>query len=342
MREVVYTFFIAGFGVLVFILLALPLPWLLGPIAFCLLAALSGIPLNETQQLDEGMRTILGVAVGATLTPAVLVSLPAMWPTLVIVPMSVLLIGFTGIPYFRKVCGYDFPTAYYATMPGGLPEMIAFGQEKGANVRALGLIHATRMLIIVVTLPFLLAFLWDADLSNPPGKLTSTLPFSDIVIMILCAFVGWKGAKRLGMFGASILGPLIVTAGVTLAGGLQNRPPAEAIWAAQFFIGMSIGSKYVGITWEELRRDFLAGLGFCGLLMILVLITVETIYALGLASGREALLSFAPGGQADLVVFALIVGADVAFVAAHHIVRLFVVILGAPIVAKFIFSKHAN
>ena len=121
--------------------------------------------------------------------------------------------------------------------------------------------------------------------------------------------------------------------------GLHYRPPAEAIWAAQFFIGMGIGCKYAGITMVEVRRDLVASLGFCVLLMILTLIFVEAIYAFQLAPGMEALLSFAPGGQAELTVLALIVGADVAFVVAHHILRIFVVILGAPLAARLLNPK---
>jgi uncharacterized membrane protein AbrB (regulator of aidB expression) len=48
----------------------------------------------------------------------------------------------------------------------------------------------------------------------------------------------------------------------------------------------------------------------------------------------ETLLAFAPGGQAELTVLALIVGADMAFVVAHHVLRIFSVILGAPIAAR--------
>ena len=157
--------------------------------------------------------------------------------------------------------------------------------------------------------------------------------------MLFCAIAGWRIAKAVGMFGASILGPLILTALVTFAGGLTNRPPAEAIWAAQFFIGMTIGSNYAGITMAEVKRDVVAGLGFCGLLIVLTLIFVEFIYQLGLAPGQEALLAFAPGGQAELTVLALIVGADVAFVVAHHVLRIFVVILGAPLAAR-VFDRH--
>ena len=125
-----------------------------------------------------------------------------------------------------------------------------------------------------------------------------------------------------------------------MAGGLQNRPPAEAIWAAQFFIGMSIGVKYVGITMQEIRHDLTAGLGFCLILIVLTLVFVEAIYGMGLAPGLETLLAFAPGGQAELTVLALIVGADVAFVVAHHILRIVAVIIGAPLAASIFDGRH--
>ncbi len=327
-------FVVAFAGVAFFHVTGLPLPWLLGPILACLLAALAGVPLKGVKPLNDGMRTILGVAVGATLTPAVIATFPAMWPTLALVPVMVALIGLLGVPYFTRVCGYDVATAYYGSMPGGLQDMIVFGEEAGANVRTLSLVQATRVLVIVVALPFLLKGIWEADLTNPPGAPVTDLPLHELAIMVACALIGWQGARRLGLFGASILGPLILTAMVTLAGGLHYRPPAEAIWAAQFFIGMTIGSKYADITMTEVRRDLVAGLGFCVILIVLTLIFVEFIVLMNLAPGMEALLAFAPGGQAELTVLALIVGADAAFVVAHHILRMFTVILGAPLAAR--------
>jgi len=339
---VFYGLIVGLVGVAVFFFTGLPLPWLLGPIASCLLAALIGIPLKGIKPINDSMRTVLGVAVGATLTPSVISTFPSMWPTLLLVPVMIMAIGALGIPYFRKIWGYDHPTAYYSTMPGGLQDMLVFGEEAGGNVRTLSLIHATRVMIIVVALPFILQGVWDADLDNPPGVPMGTVPLEQLALMVLCAGVGWWGALKVGLFGASILGPLIAAAIMTATGVLQFRPPAEVIWAAQFFIGMTIGSKYAGITFEEVRRDVTAGLGFCVILILLTVIFVEFIYLLDLAPGQEALLAFAPGGQAELTVLALIVGADVAFVVAHHTLRIFVVILGAPLVARIYDPKPRN
>lgn len=341
MRQVVQTFLVALFGVWLFHVAAIPLPWLLGPIAACLTAALAGIQLQGIKSLNNSMRTILGVAVGATLTPAVLVTFPAMWPTLLIMPVMVVCIGLVGVPYFQRIWGYDFATAYYSAMPGGLQDMLLFGEEAGGNVRTLSLIHATRVLVVVVALPVLLSGIWDADLTNPPGVPIGTVPVQELVIMVVCALLGWQGARKVGLFGASILGPLILTAAVTMAGFLHFRPPAEAIWAAQFFIGMTIGAKYAGITMTEVRRDLAAGVGFCVILILLTIVVVEAVVLFKLAPGMEALLAFAPGGQAELTVLALIVGADVAFVVAHHVLRIFVVILGAPVAVRLFGARRS-
>lgn len=335
MLPILYSFVSAFIGVAFFLYFDLPLPWLLGPIFACLIAALLGVPMKGVRPINETMRTLLGVAVGATMTPAVIAAFPAMWPTLILVPVMVICIGLAGVPYFMKYWNFDFPTAYYSTMPGGLQDMLIFGEEAGGNIRRLSLIHATRVTVIVVALPFLLRGIWDADLGNPPGSPLTSVPINDLLLMAACAIGGWRVAKYFGLFGSSILGPLIATAALASTGILQSRAPAEAIWAAQFFIGMTIGAKYSGITMNEVRNDLLAGGGFCAILIALSFVFVVVILAFNLAPGQEALLSFAPGGQAELTVLALIVGADAAFVVAHHVIRIFTVIIGAPVAMRF-------
>lgn len=342
MRPYLVTHGLGLIGALAFLYLNIPLPWLFGPMVACLIAALCGVRLRAVKPLNEAMRTILGVAVGATVTVAFLQDLSSMWATLLLIPVMVAVIGFVGVPYFQRVWGYDWATSYYAAMPGGLQDMLVFGEEAGGNVRAMSLIHATRVLVIVIALPFLLKILWQADLSNPPGAAAASIPPLQIGIMIVCGLFGWQIAKRVGMFGASILGPLILAAVAALSGMLDQRPPAEAVWMAQFFIAITIGVKYVGITTAEIRKDVLAGLGFCGILIVLTLIFVEFVHVLDLVPPMESILALAPGGQAELVVLALIVGADMTFVVAHHLLRIFIVILGAPVFLRLFNPKRTG
>ena len=74
-------------------------------------------------------RTVLGVAIGTTLTMDVITTIPQYALTLAMVPLYVVAISSIGYPYFRKILKYDRVTAYYASMPGGLQDMIVFGIE---------------------------------------------------------------------------------------------------------------------------------------------------------------------------------------------------------------------
>lgn len=327
------TLALAVLGTLVFWLAGLPLPFLFGPMFACLIAALMGAPLQGVAPISSGARTILGVAVGASITPAVIHQLPQMAGSVAFVPIYIAAIGLVGVPYFHRICGFDLATSYFAAMPGGLQDMVVFGKEAGGDVRALSLIHATRVLVIVTIVPAVLVYFFDRPLIQPLGAPASELPLSELVLMAFAAIVGWKLAERVGLFGAPILGPMILTAILSLTGIIQHRPPREAILAAQFFIGMGIGVGYVGVTLQELRRIVLSGMVFVVILAILAFLVTEAVVQLGLASPVEGFLAFAPGGQAEMTVLAIIAGADLGFVVVHHLARLTLVILGAPIFA---------
>ena len=314
--------------------LSLPLPMLLGPMAICLIAALGGADLKGMGQVGIFFRTFLGVAVGSTITPDVVSRLPEIGASLLFVPIFVLAIGAVGYPILRYGFGFNHPTAYYAAMPGGLQDMLIFGEEAGGDVRALGLIHATRVLVILTIAPIVLAALWQLDLTRPPGVPARELDPWQIVLMVVAGVAGWKGGERLGLFGASILGPMILTAILSLSGIITHRPPAEIIWASQFFIGIAVGVKYAGITARELKVDVAAGLVFSAAVAVIAGGFIYGISHSGIASPLEAFLSYLPGGQAEMTVVAIIAGADLSFVVTHHILRIFVVILFAPVVNR--------
>ena len=328
------TLLVSALGAALFAALGLPLPFLLGPMLACLAAALAGAPLKGHKPASDAMRTVLGVAIGASITPALFARLPEMAASLALVPVSVALIGAAGYPILRRVFGFDHATAWYGAMPGGLQDMLAFGEEAGGDVRALGLIHATRVLIVVTVLPFVMAGMLGLDLSDPPGRPASEVPPRDLALLLASALGGWWAARRVGLFGASILGPMIAAAALSLSGLLESRPPVEAILAAQFFIGFGVGVKYVGVTWQELRRDVLAGVVYTAAIFALAAAVGLAAIRLAGAPFVEALLAFSPGGQAEMVILALVAGADVAFVVAHHLTRIVIVIAGAPIAAR--------
>ncbi len=336
----ILTLLIASLGAALFWALNIPLPFLFGPMCACLIAALAGVRLQSFGQISVAARTILGVAVGASITPDVVSQIPQMMVSVALIPVLILLCAAIGVPFFTRICGFDRATAYYAAMPGGLQDMVIFGQEAGGDVRSLSLIHATRVLILVSLAPILMTTYLGASLDNPVGDPIHALPVSEMGLMVLAAIIGWKGGERIGLFGASILGPMILTAALSLSGFIHARPPAVSILTAQFLIGSAIGVYYVGVTLRELRKTVLAGASFVLIIAALATLLASCVVFLGLAQPLEAFLAFFPGGQAEVTVLAIVAGADLGFVIVHHLTRIIVVIAGAPLLATRILRKH--
>ena len=330
------TLALAAAGTGVFWALGLPLPFLFGPLFACLGAALAGARLEGLGRVSVVARMILGVAVGAALTPEVVARVPQMAVSVALVPVYIAVIGMLGVPFFRRLYRFDPVTSWYAAMPGGLQDMVLFGQEAGGDVRALSLIHATRVLIIVTIAPLILTLGFGVSLEGALGAPATDLPLHEMLIMAVAAVVGWRLALAVRLFGAPILGPLIVTGALSMLDVIHYRPPAEAILAAQFMIGIGIGVGYVGVTLAELRRDVAAGVAFVALLAGLAALFTEAVVLLGLASPVDGFLAFAPGGQAEMTILAIIAGADLGYVVVHHLVRVMAVITGAPIAARLL------
>lgn len=327
---------IAALGVILFLWLRLPLPFLLGPMFLCLAFALGGARMEGMGRLGIAFRTILGVAAGTSITPEAVAKLPELAVSLAIVPLFILSVALLSFPLMRRGFGFDRVTSYFCAMPGGLQDLVVFGELAGANLRALSLVHATRILLIVSAAPFLLGWFWEVDLLARPGRSSAEVAPDQIAWMVFAGLAGWGIAHRLRVFGASIIGPMVLAAGLSLSGVVTGRPPAEMIWACQFFIGLAVGSKYVGVTMAELRRVVLAGSVNGVLLAAVSAVFILTISAAGIAAPLNAFLAFLPGGQGEMVVLAIIAGADLGFVVLHHILRIALVVTCAPLALRLV------
>lgn len=311
-----------------------PLPFLFGSLFGCLTASLFGVELAGMPLVSNVSRTVLGVAIGTTLTMEVITTIPRYIPTLLIVPLYVGLISCVGYPFFRRVLKYDRPTAFYSSMPGGLQDMVVFGIEAGGNPRTLSLIHATRSLVLVTIAPIVLTQIFELELDNPLGSPITELPLIENIGLFLTGIVGMILFRKLKLFGADILGPLLLSAPLAIFGILTHRPSEEMIILSQFFIGIGVGIHYQGITTKELSRDIIAGLGFVAVVIAIALITLLGASQISDIPLFELFLCFWPGGQAEIAVMTLAAGGSVSIIVLHHIVRIFLVITGAPILHK--------
>lgn len=325
-------------GALVFVALDLPLPWLLGAMFACLLASLAKLPVRRPEPLMAPTRVLLGVVVGAAFTPHFLTIVPDLLLSLVFVVPYVAVLGLIGVPYFRKLAGYDPITAYFAAMPGGLPDMTAIGREMGGDEARLALVHTTRVLVLVSALPFLIDWLEGINLGAGTRfgvPITEVAPVEQL-LLYAAGLLGWLVAAKLGLTGATIVGPMIVSAAIHLAGLSDARPPDEAIKAAQLILGTGIGCAFAGTR----PRDILHAIGLTlGLMVAMLTVTAVVAVLVSALTGFafvSVLLAYVPGGQGEMNLIALARGEDIAYVAVHHVFRVALIVIGAPLVFRLL------
>jgi len=322
-------------GGYLFHVLGLPLAWLLGALSACLIATVAGVELRGPGKAAPAFRAILGVAIGAAFTPAIFDRLVEMTSSLALIPPFIIVVGGVGYVYFKRVAGYTPETAFFAAMPGGFQDMVAMGEARGADVRILSLIHATRVVILVFLLPLLIEFLGDLSIGNGGGGSQGWPAPWDGLLLFVCGAAGWWMAARLGISGASIIGPMVMSAVLHISGVTEAKPPILLINMAQLVIGVHIGCQYQGATLREIGRAVGYSLGFMAALLGCTAIFGGIVITVVGIEPMAAILAFSPGGQAEMNLIALVLNIDVAYIALHHLFRVLLVIVGAQFVFRF-------
>jgi membrane AbrB-like protein len=318
--------------------LQLPLPWMLGPMTLCTAAALLRAPIAAPAVVRPPMVMVIGVLLGAGFTPNVVGQLPSWIPTILGLALFVAMCGAACVGYFRYVAGFDFPTAYFAGMPGGLVEMVILGEERGGNPRTIALIHSARILLIVFTLPFLVQLIQGVRLGPRAGFGVSIFdaPLAGDLWLVLTGLAGAVLGHYLRLPAKFLLGPMLASAAVHVAGLSDFKPPQEIVNAAQLVLGTTIGCRFLGTPPREILRILMLSLGST---VILVAITLGFGFGMSRLSSYGAIpliLAYSPGGLAEMSLVALALRIEVAFVAAHHIIRVFMVMVGAGLVFRFL------
>ncbi len=327
-------------GGLVFAAAGTPLPYMLGAMTFTMVAAFAGLPLVMPGWARRCIVPILGVMFGSVLD---LGGIPTGW-TLATLAMLVVLYLVTTISlgwlFFRR-SGCDQVTSYFCAIPGNLSEVVSVAEDYGGDVRRIVLAHAARIVIAITVISFGFRYLLGLELesltpgSGPPPELF------DLAVLLACAVFGYWAARLVRLPSAPLLGPLIASVAVHLAGLTSAAPPAVLVAGAQIVLGVLVGSRFSGIRPREV-----AGTLAWSVAWAVLLICIITLYALGasaaLGLGFPAmLLASMPGGLAEASALAIAAHLSLGFVTAVQMIRIICVLVVGPLVVRRLFRPHA-
>jgi membrane AbrB-like protein len=315
--------------------LGLPLPWLLGALAATAWASVKGVRLAGGPPLFPTWPRlvcipVIGVLIGASVTPEALAGAARWWPGLVGVILFVPTALAANYWILRRVGRFDPATAYFASIPGGLIESIEMGGEAGADIRALTSLQFARIAFVVSAVPLLFFAMQGQAVGSAAGVTIggqAGLTGGDAALLILLGSVGFFGARRIRLPAGQITGPVIVSAIAHGAGLTEAAPPPELVAVAQLVIGVTLGQRFGGLTGAELRRYLsLSALSVAAMLGIGAAFA-GALSAAGVAPFAVMILCFAPGGVVEMGLIALSLNASPIFVTAHHIARILAAVL---------------
>lgn len=329
-------------GAQFFILLNMPLPWMLGSMAACAAAAIVGLPIGNPKELRSLMIPIIGVSLGSVFSPHSLDALIQMGLGLIALIAAMIGASLSCYALYRRTTDMDEATAVFSAMPGGLAEMVILSDGAGVDTAKVALMQAVRVFTVVMAVP--LWFRFSEGLTYASGNIPLSVPVStvsaeEIGLIGLIALVGGVTAVLMRLPAAVLVGPLFLCVFLQLGGITDLKPVSEFVAFAQLALGTSVGSRLTLPGRREAQK-----LLVIGVLSAFIMIAFAAVAAMAVVNFvdlplHEVLLSFAPGGIPEMALMALALGADVTIVVSVQVARISFIILMARILLKIITLK---
>jgi len=332
--QIIGTFLIAAAGGFLFSLLRLPLPWMLGPLAATIIyhSASGGRARWPVQFRNLGL-IVIGYSMGRTVTlettREILANLPAMFAVTFFTLLFCLGIGYIT----HRRAGISLASSMLGSIPGGLAQMVLMTEEiEDADITVVTFLQITRVLAVVFSVPFIAAYGTGPLPGGLPAPMTATGPqgLTAVLPALLAAPLGAGLAFLLKMPMPCLLGPIFATAAAVLIGFPAPPVPPPLMNLALILFGTYFG---IMITVESLRKlgkvlPYAVG-GAAALLAFTYLLGLGLTF-LTPANLLTTFLSTAPGGLSEVGVVALALNADVAFIMAYQLFRIFSILLLLP------------
>lgn len=330
------TLVVALAGSLVFQLLHLPIPWLLGSLVFVFTAQFfTKLPLTWDIRFRNTGLMIVGFSMGHIFTLAVLKEIVLLFPYLFMFNIVLLLFSILMAYLIHIYCKLPFSTMVVANVPGGLSQMILFAEEtKRMDVSIVTYFQVVRVFLVVLTIPFLVLLFSDggtvlkenASLSMKDGTLLGILfVFSPLAVAL---------AKRLFIPVPYFVGPLLYVLLISLAGISVPEMPITIVHIAQLCIG-----TYVGLLLKREHIFFSRRIVVMGIVSTMCLIAFTFVISWQFHFWLDEtvitlFLALAPGGLDQMGIVAASMNENVAIVTIFQLFRmLFVFLIVIPLLS---------
>lgn len=332
---------LAGFGGMT---LGVPVAWLIGPmLAAIALSLVNRSPRPNPTRWLTPIQAVIGVTLGASFAVDGVVALGADAVPIAIAVLLVLLVSIGSGLAMARLTDLDRVTSALGTIPGGATAVVAMAGDLGGETRLVAFMQYARVVIAVVSIA------WYAQTSGHPGSPgdpgapgipddSGGAVAAALVTTAVAIVGGWLGLRVRFPAGAFI-GPMLLGLAVTASGvGTIGWPPG-VLAAAYLLLGTSVGSRFDVPVLLRIWRLLPQILGFI-IGLSLICAGIGLVLAATTSMDRlTALLATTPGGIDAAAIAALDSGADVTVVVTIQVLRLLLMVLAGPVLARRLFDR---
>ncbi|WP_230532854.1 AbrB family transcriptional regulator [Microvirga roseola] len=301
-----------------------PLAWVLGPLIATALVSIAGFPVFAPALGRRLGQAVAGTSVGLNVTAAALQTITLWAPLMVLTALlAIFLSAVLSVPLAR-VGRIDHKTAFFSLTPGGLSEMANVGVSVGAQPELIALSQALRVALLVCLMPPVIIGLGiDGGLINEASQVRLSWPQAGIALM--AGIAGVAVTRMLRFNNPWTVGAIVGAACLAASDILIGRMPGVLFSLGQFFIGISIGSRFRRENIVRLPRLALISSIFTILLAALLFGYAGLLSVFTDIDIASAALASSPGGMAEMALTAQVLHLNVALVTAFHVIRAFLV-----------------
>jgi hypothetical protein len=323
----------------------LPAPHVIVSVIIGLVVASTGL-LRRTvpKHLHTAAQAVSGIVIGSFLNAHALQTAGSSLGPLLVITVATLILSLAAGLVLARWTGLDQNTASLGMVAGGSSAIVGAAEDLDADARMVAFMQYLRLVLVVLAMPLLIRFVFapGAGHFRALGAKEIEVPFSisGWVFVLWTAPVGYVLGRLLRLPAAALLGPVLLSAIVTIA-GIGVNPPEVAREVAFNIIGLEVGLRLTPAAMRAMGRM---------LPKVLLFVVLITGVCAGLAgvvtlatdiSPADAYLATTPGGINAVLAIASSVHSNVALIFAVQTLRLFAMVLLAPFALKWWLRRQA-
>jgi hypothetical protein len=307
-------------------------------------AVRSAAPLRIDARVSTAAQMVTGSAVGTYVSVDTLEGLGGAWLPVVVITLVTLALTFAAGLLLARIADVSPATAAFGMIAGGAAGIVSIAGDLGADDRMVAVMQYLRVVLILALTPVLAATFFAAGDGLAVDAGARHVGYLAGILFLVCSGpLGLLLARALHFTAPSFFGPLAVGAGLTLAGApFAGQMPDLISFVAFGVIGAKVGLDFTAASLRQARSIVPAVLGMIALMLAACAALGLLMAPLAGVSALDGYLATTPGVLQVVLATAIGMKANTTFVLSAQVVRLLMMLVAAPFVARKLIPMPAH